>query len=340
MHKVGIIGYGYWGPNLARNFATSRRFELAAVCDLSDARREHVSYEYPSAQCFDNVDAFLSSDLDAVAIATPISTHFGLIEQVLAAGKHVLVEKPMCATVPEAEKIVATAKKSGRVVLVDHTFMYTSAVRKLRALIDEGHLGDLFYYDSVRINLGLFQHDVNVLWDLAPHDVSILLFLLHKHTPLEVSATGMSHTPTGVENIAYINVQFTGNVNAHCHENWLAPTKVRTTIIGGSQRMVIFDDNEPIEKIKIFDKGIDIHDSEEIYKARVSYRTGDIFSPYIDRSEALQIEVQHFADCIEGKDEPFTSVRDGFNVVKILEEADASMRKGGAPGKVKGFLSE
>jgi predicted dehydrogenase len=328
--NIGVIGYGYWGPNIVRNFAEIPGAYVRTVSDFKPELLAKVQARYPTIEVTtDCRDIFADSKIDAVAIATPVSTHFDLALAALQAGKHVLVEKPMTVTSEQALRLIEEAQRRNLVLMVDHTFVYTGAVRKMRELVANKELGDIYYYDSVRVNLGLFQHDVNVLWDLAVHDLSIMNYVLQSQ-PYAVSATGISHVPGGLENIAYLTLFFNSNLIAHIHVNWLAPVKVRRTLIGGSQRMIVYDDLEPSEKVKIYDKGITINaNSESVYQMLIGYRTGDMWAPHLDMTEALRTEGLHFIHCIEKGECPITDGEAGLGVVKILEAATQSMKKQG-----------
>lgn len=332
MIGVGVIGYGYWGPNLVRNFAEVPGSRVVAVSDLCAERLLPVRARYPTVRTTtDHRDLINDSAIDAIAIATPVSTHFDLAMQVLQAGKHVLVEKPLTATSEQAIRLIEEADRRKRVLMVDHTFVYAGAVRKIQELVAGGELGDIYYYDSVRVNLGLFQHDVNVIWDLAVHDLSIMNYVLPSQ-PCAVSATGISHVPGKPENIAYLTLFFNGSLIAHLHVNWLAPVKVRRTLIGGSRKMIVYDDLEPSEKIKAYDKGITVNrNSESVYQMLVGYRTGDMWAPQLDMTEALRIEVLHFIECIEKSKRPVTDGEAGLLVVQVLEAATQSMARQGQP---------
>ncbi len=332
MVGIGVIGYGYWGPNLVRNFSQAKGAHVAAVCDQRPERRALVEKVYPSVKTYADVDEMLSSpDVHAVAVATPVTSHFPLTMRALKAGKHVFVEKPFASTVAEGEQMVAEAEQRKLTLMVDHTFIYTSAVRKIKELITNGSLGDLYYYDSVRINLGLFQSDVSVLWDLAVHDLSIMDFLLER-SPVMVAATGMAHVPGRPENMAYLTCFFTNNLIAHFHVNWLAPVKVRQTLIGGSEKMIVYDDIEMSEKLKVYDKGITLdQDDDTVYQRHVGYRSGDMWAPRLDNVEALRIETEHFIECIETGRQPISSGQAGLRVVRILEAASRSMANHGQP---------
>jgi predicted dehydrogenase len=328
--NIGVIGYGYWGPNLVRNFVEIPGVKVKTVSDFNPKLLAKVQTRYPTIQVTkDCQDIFTDPQIDAVAIATPVSTHFELALAALQAGKHVLVEKPMTTTSDQAMRLIEEAEKRNLVLMVDHTFVYTGAVRKMHDLIASNSLGDIYYYDSVRINLGLFQHDVNVIWDLAVHDLSIMSYLLPSQ-PYAVSATGISHVPGEPENIAYLTLFFENNLIAHINVNWLAPVKVRRTLIGGSQRMIVYDDLEPSEKVKIYDKGITVNGNpESVYQMMIGYRTGDMWSPKLDVTEALNTEGLHFIDCIQKGDRPITDGKAGLRVVRILEAATQSLKKQG-----------
>jgi predicted dehydrogenase len=328
--NIGVIGYGYWGPNLVRNFSEIPGARVKIVSDFKAELLAKAQARYPTIQVTtDCRDVFTDPKIDAVAIATPVSTHFDLALAALQAGKHVLIEKPMTLSSEKAIKLIEEAEKRNLVLMVDHTFVYTGAVRKMRELVAKNELGDIYYYDSVRVNLGLFQHDVNVLWDLAVHDLSIMDYVLPSK-PCAVSATGISHILGGLENIAYLTLFFDSSLIAHIHVNWLAPVKVRRTLIGGSQKMIVFDDLDPSEKVKIYDKGITVNgNSESVYQMLVSYRTGDMWAPQLDMTEALRTEGLHFIRCIEKGELPITDGQSGLRVVKILEAATQSMKKQG-----------
>jgi predicted dehydrogenase len=326
----GVIGYGYWGPNLVRNFAETSGVRVGFVTDLRAERLKAVSARYPSVKTSTNAaDLIADPAVDAVVVATPVSTHFELAMAALRAGKHVLVEKPLTARSVDAEQLIEEAQRRRLVLMVDHTFVYTGAVMKMRELARDGTLGDIYYYDSVRINLGLFQHDVDVLWDLAVHDLSIMDDVLGQE-PVAVSATGLSHVKGEPENIAYMTMFFEGQLIAHVHANWLAPVKVRRTLLGGSKRMIVFDDLEASEKIKVYDKGISVNPSaENVYQMMVGYRTGDMWAPQLAVREALATEAAHFVECITASTTPRTDGQAGLRVVRLLEAASASMAERG-----------
>ena len=331
MINVGVVGYGYWGPNLVRNFATSERTRVVAVSDLDPKRLAAASRLYPGIRTTtDAAEIFAAADIDAVAIATPVRFHFDLALAALRAGKHVLVEKPMTESCEQARTLIDEAAKRKLTLMVDHTFIYTPAVQKMRELVQSGAIGDVYYYDSTRVNLGLFQHDVNVLWDLAVHDLSIIEYVLGK-VPNAVSATGVSHVAGAPENIAYLTMFFADSTIAHVNVNWLAPVKVRQTLISGSKKMIVFNELDPSEKIKVYDKGIVLNDDQDQLNSVIAgYRTGDMWAPQLANTEALAAEVRHFADCIETGATPLTDGVMGYNVVKVLEAASRSLRDRGA----------
>lgn len=335
MIGVGIIGYGYWGPNLVRNFYETEGCRVVAVSDLREPQLARVRARYPTVETTtDYRDLLRDPRIDAVAIATPVSTHFDLGMQALRAGKHVMVEKPMTMDVEQAMRLVDEAELRRRVLAVDHTFVYTSAVRKMRELTVNGDLGDVYYYDSVRVNLGLFQHDVNVIWDLAVHDLSIMDFVLPAQ-PVAVTASGIGHVPGEPENMAYVTLHFDSAVMAHVHVNWLAPVKVRRTLLGGSKKMIVYDDLEPSEKIKVYDKGITVNGNGNgdgpRYDMLVGYRAGDVWSPQLEMTEAIGVELRHFLACIENNTIPTADGHAGLRVVRMLEAATQSMRNAGRP---------
>ena len=331
MIKVGIIGYGYWGPNLVRNFNELPDATLVAVADMNSKRLALAQTRYPGIEMTTDYHELLSNPrIDAIAIATPVSTHYDLAMQALQAGKHVLVEKPIAATSQQAIELIEESDRYKLILMVDHTFIYTGAVRKIQELIASNALGNIYYYDSARVNLGLFRNDINVIWDLAVHDLSIMDFVLNSE-PYAVSATGLTHVPNQPENIAYLTLFFSDCLISHVHVNWLAPVKLRRTLIGGSEKMIVYDDLEPSEKVKVYDRGITINnDIDNIYQVAVGYRTGDMWAPRIDLAEGLLTEVQHFVQCIEEGHQPISCGESGLRVVKILEAATLSMSKQGS----------
>lgn len=337
MIRVGVIGYGYWGPNLVRNFCEAPGSQVTMVSDLSGERLGKVTSRYPGVRVTTNHrELLLDPAVDLVAIATPVSTHFDLALQALKAGKHVLVEKPLTATSEEALRLMEEAERCRLVLMVDHTFVYTSAVRKIRELIADKTVGDIYYYDSVRVNLGLFRHEVNVIWDLAVHDLAIMDYVLDTK-PVAVSATGMSHVPGKPENIAFLTLFFEDNLIAHFHLNWLSPVKVRRTLIGASQKMIVYDDMEASEKVKVYDKGIHVaQDSDSFYQMVVGYRMGDMWAPNLATTEALQVEAQHMLHCVETGQRPITDAQAGLRVVRILEAATESLKQRGNSVEIAG----
>ena len=327
MISIGVIGYGYWGPNLVRNFAEVPGVRLAAVADLDRGKLELVQRRFPAVKATtDFQDLLRDPEIDAIAVATPVTTHFELGMAVLKAGKHLWLEKPMAETSLQARQLLDEADKRKLVLLVDHTFVYTGAVRKMQEVVASGELGKILYYDSVRVNLGLFQRDVNVISDLGVHDFSILDYLLKEH-PIAVSAGGINHFPGTPENLAYITMFYDSGTIAHISVSWLAPVKVRQILLGGSNKMITYDDLQPSEKVKVYDKGVSFTDDpKKIYEMRVGYRTGDMWAPKLVDAEALSLEVAHFIDCIDQAKSPETDGRMGLRVVELVEAATSSMR--------------
>ena len=327
MIKIGVIGYGYWGPNLVRTFAEAQHGTVVAVSDLDPKKLATVNKRYPAVKTTNDFqDLLRDPEIDAVAIATPVSTHFEFGMAALKAGKHVWLEKPMTETSLQARKLCDEAAKRNLTVFVDHTFVYTGAVRKMGDVIKSGDLGRVYYYDSIRVNLGLFQRDVNVISDLAVHDFSILDYLLGEH-PVAISASGINHFPGTPENLAYITLFYDSGTIAHVNVSWLAPVKVRQILLGGSKKMITCDDLEPSEKVKIYDKGISFtEDPKQIQEMRVGYRTGDMMAPKLDGTEALRLAGDHFIDCIINKKTPQTDGSLGLRVVELIEAATSSMR--------------
>ncbi|HZI49536.1 MAG TPA: Gfo/Idh/MocA family oxidoreductase [Pyrinomonadaceae bacterium] len=329
---IGVIGCGYWGPNLLRNFAENETAQLRWICDTDEMRLAAMGRRYPGARTTtDSKELISDGDLDAIAVVTPVATHFQIAKDALLAGKHVLVEKPLTATTREAEELIALASQNGRTLMVDHTFVYTGAIRKMKEIVKSGELGELLYFDSVRINLGLFQRDINVLWDLAPHDLSIMDYLIERQ-PLGLSALGSCHIEPGIENIAYMVMKFPDDFIAHFHFNWLAPVKIRRTLIAGARKMILYDDIEPTEKVRVYDKGVTTNrntDREANYQTLISYRTGDVWAPKLDATEALHYVVAEFIDSIRGRRHPMTDGESGLRVVRLLEAAQTSIKCGG-----------
>ena len=334
MIKIAVVGYGYWGPNLVRNIQESGEACVVSCCDMNPDRLAQVKSKYPSIEITTRYEDVLKNpSVDAVAISIPVALHYEFARKALEHGKHVLVEKPVAASVAEAEKLVDLAEKRRLTFMVDHTFIYTGAVRKMKEIVVQGDLGDLYYFDSVRINLGLVQRDVNVLWDLAPHDIAILEHLVDEQ-PASVCANGACHMGNGIENVAYLTVYFNSGLIAHFHNNWIAPVKIRTVLVGGSKKMILYDDMEVSEKVKIYDRGIDVANAEGVHNARVSYRLGDMWAPRLDHTEALQLMVAEFTDCIQTGRRSITDGVSGLNVVKILEASEMSIKHRGREVKL------
>jgi len=329
MLKFGVIGYGYWGPNIVRNLRGLEGCQVVGVCDQSPAARKRMQAAHPGIPVYaDPAELVRSPDVDVIAVITPVWSHFELAKAALENGKHVFVEKPFTANVAQAEELINLAEQKHLKIMVDHTFLFTGAVRKIKKLLDEGVLGKLYYYDSTRVNLGLFQHDCNVIWDLAPHDLSIMNHLLHKDAEAVV-ATGQSHL-NGHEDIAFITAYYPDSMIAHVNVNWLSPVKVRTTLIGGEKKMLVWNDLEADEKLKIYDKGVDVKNQEGLYNLLVSYRSGDMWAPQIEQVEALRLELSYFADCIRKDEKPFNDGCAGLKVVRMLEAATESLSTRGS----------
>ncbi|MBV8701946.1 Gfo/Idh/MocA family protein [Bradyrhizobium sp.] len=341
MVNIGLIGYGYWGPNLLRNFAELPGVRTVAVADLRPAQLESVSRRYPSIRTTTHFEDLIADEsIEAIVVATPVATHFEFGMAALKAGKHLWLEKPMTETSHQAEKLVEEAEKRSLTLFVDHTFIYTGAVRKMGELIKSGDLGKILYYDSTRVNLGLFQRDVNVIADLAVHDFAILDYLLDEH-PIAVSASGINHFPGTPENLAYITLFYDSGAIGHTNVSWLAPVKVRKVLVGGSKRMITYDDLEPSEKVRVYDKGISFTDDPKvIHEMRVGYRTGDMWAPKLDGSEALRVAVEHFVECIAKGEPPITDGRLGLRIVEVIEAATSSMRGRGETVRIRRHKSD
>ncbi|MBN8699153.1 MAG: Gfo/Idh/MocA family oxidoreductase [Chitinophagales bacterium] len=334
MINVGIIGYGYWGPNLVRNFFGQKDCVIKSVADARPNRLELLAKAYPSVQGVLNADDILNDPaIDAVVIATPVFTHFPLAQKALQNGKHVLLEKPMASSVQECNILIGLAAQKNLLLMVDHTFLYTGAVEKIKELIDTNALGNVKYLDSTRINLGLFQPDINVLWDLAPHDLSILRYL-HDEKPYSVNATGISHTHNGIENIAFMTINYQSGFIAHLNCSWSSPVKVRMMLIGGDQKMIIYNDVEPTEKIKVYDTGYELKSDEDKNKILVDYRVGDIYVPKVNNKEALAQVASDFIGGILEKRTPRSSHHIGLDIVKMLEASEQSIKNKGAEVKI------
>ena len=331
MVRIGVIGYGYWGPNITRNFAAAAGGEMHAVADYSEANRDRAARLYRGLKTYsDPLEMIRSPEIDVVAVVTPLSTHFDLARQALLEGKHVFVEKPFTSTSAEAEQLIELAEKKGLQIMVDHTFLFTGAVRKIKEYLDQDALGRLLYYDATKVNLGLFQHDSNVVWDLAPHDLSIMDYLIGAD-PEAMVVTGAHHY-SGFEEMAYLTLYFPDNVIAHISVNWLSPVKVRSTLFGGEKKMLVWNDLEPDEKIRLYDKGVDVSNQDNrsgVYELLVSYRQGDLIVPRVKSIEALKSETQYFIECIEKGEKPFNDGISGWRIVKMLEAADKSLKQRG-----------
>jgi predicted dehydrogenase len=325
---MGVIGYGYWGPNIVRNVSGLDCYELVAICDQSAAALKRAGRAYPGVRLTSDASEVLSaSDIDAVAVVTPVWTHFELAKKALQNGKHVFVEKPFTSTSQQAEELIELAAKKNLQIMVDHTFLFTGAVKKIRDLVDSRTLGSLYYFDSTRVNLGLFQHDVSVVWDLAPHDLSIMDYVLRENAEAVV-ATGAKHV-NHLADMAFITVYFPGNLIAHVNVNWLSPVKVRMTLVGGKDKMLVWNDLEPDEKIKVYDKGVDVTSGQGVYDLLVSYRSGDVWAPRVEQTEALKLELSYFVDCIVKNQAPHNDGLAGLRVVKLLEAAEESLNQRG-----------
>jgi predicted dehydrogenase len=322
--RVGVIGFGYWGPNVVRNLFALEGCQVTALSDRNPAALQKASRTYPGLHVTTDANEVLTSpDVDAVAIVTPVWTHYDLARAALENGKHVFVEKPFTSTSRQAEELIELAGRKNLRIMVDHTFLFTGAVKKIGELIDAGSLGPLLYFDSSRINLGLFQHDVSVIWDLAPHDLAIMDHVI-RDTPQAVVATGGTHFGKHAD-IAFLTIYFPNNVLAHINVNWMSPVKVRTTLIGGREKMLVWNDLEVDEKIKVYDKGVTVTGAEGVYDLLVSYRSGDVWAPKVGQTEALKAELSYFLDCIASDATPFNDGVAGLRVVRMLEAADKSL---------------
>lgn len=328
MVRVGIVGYGYWGPNVARNFNCVEKCRVVRICDGNRGVLDRAPKALPGVETTTGLSEVVEApDIDAVAIVTPVSTHFELAKRALENGKHVFVEKPFTATSAQALELIELAERRDLKIMVDHTFLFTGAVRKIKQLVEDGVLGQLYYYDSTRVNLGLFQHDVNVIWDLAPHDISIMDYVIGER-PEAIVATGQNHV-SEYEYVAYVTVYFSNHVIAHLNVNWLSPVKVRTTLLGGEKKMLVWNDLDSDEKVKVYDRGVEIENREGLYDLLVSYRSGDMWSPKLDQTEALKLETEHFIDCIRNGVTPLSDGWAGYRVVRMLEAADISIKNRG-----------
>ena len=327
MIRFGVIGYGYWGPNVVRNLQGLEGAQLVAVCDQNQAALKRVSGSYPGVRVTTDSDEIVTApDIDVVAVITPVWTHFELAKKALLNGKHVFVEKPFTTTAAQAEELLDLAAKRNLQIMVDHTFLFTGSVRKIRELMDNGTLGKIYYYDSTRVNLGVFQHDVDVLWDLAPHDLSIIDYLVGKPSEAVV-ATGESHTSNGLVDVAYMTIYYPDNVIAHINVNWLSPVKVRMTLIGGEKKMIVWNDLVNDEKLRVYDRGINVTSAEGVNALKVGYRSGDMWAPKIESTEALKAELGYFVNCINKNEVPINDGLAGLRVVRMLEAAQESLAK-------------
>ncbi len=327
--RFGVIGYGYWGPNVVRNLNQLERVKVLGVCDMNAAARQRVQKSYPNVTVTgDPAELLTSTEIDAIAVVTPVWTHYELAKAALENGKHVFVEKPFTSNVAQAEELIELADRKNLKIMVDHTFLFTGAVTKIRQLLDENALGKLYYYDSTRVNLGLFQHDINVVWDLAPHDLSIMDHLIQQRAEAIV-ATGQSHL-NGHEDVAFITIYFPNKVIAHVNVNWLSPVKIRTTLIGGEKKMLVWNDQAADEQVKVYDKGVSVTSLEGVYNLLVNYRSGDMWAPRLERVEALTRELSYFVECISKDENPMNDGQAGLRVVKMLEASSRSIRERGA----------
>src|SRR6202158_66085 len=333
MIRFGVIGYGYWGPNVVKNLRSLESCQVVGICDQSPAALKRIQAAHPGVPVYsDSKELIGSPDVDAMAVITPVWTHYELTKAALENGKHVFVEKPFTSNVAQAEELINLAEQKNLQIMVDHTFLFTGAVRKMQKLLKDGTLGKLYYYDSTRVNLGLFQHDCNVIWDLAPHDLSIMDHLIMSK-PEAIVATGANHL-NGHADVAFLTIYYPNNLIAHINVNWLSPVKVRTTLLGGEKKMLVWDDLEADEKVKVYGRGVQMMSGEAVYQQLVSYRTGDMWSPNIEQIEALKVEASYFIDCIRNNKRPFNDGEAGLRIVRMLEAADESLKHKGKVVKV------
>jgi len=333
--NIGVIGYGYWGPNIVRNFFATPDCTIKMVADGRDERLNLLARTFPSiAGVKDAGDVINNKDIDAIVIATPVYTHFDLAKRALKQGKHVLIEKPMTSSVEEADELINIATRKSLTLMADHTFLYTGAVEKMKEIIQTEVIGTPLYFDSSRINLGLFQPDINVLWDLAPHDISILTYLITE-TPESINATGISHTRNQIENIAYLTVNYNSNFIAHFNCSWSSPVKVRQTLIGGDKKMILYNDLEPSEKVRVYDTGYNHKTEEDKTRIMVDYRTGDVYIPKLSSREALAGVAADFIQSVIQKRMPLSNALLGRSVVRILEASQESIKHFGKEVKIK-----
>jgi predicted dehydrogenase len=326
--KIGIIGLGYWGPNLVRNFLVRQDVTSVTACDQREERLSFIKRKFPGVELTTDADVIFKNDVDAVVIATPVDSHYALAKKALENGKHIWVEKPFTTTSAQAEELIELAEQKNLKIFVDHTFIYNGAVRKMKEIVEKNELGKILHFDSVRINLGLFQRDINVIWDLAPHDLSIMNYVLSDHKVNAVSAHGIANY-NGKENIAHISIYFEDNCFAHFHVNWTSPVKIRRMIVGGDKKMLVFDDMENFEKIKVYDAGVEMKTTKSIHEALVQYRIGDMYSPKIQEVEALELGAKEFIASINENRLPLTSGKDGLDVIRLLEATDKSIKNRG-----------
>ncbi len=328
MIRMGIIGYGYWGPNIARNFNIVEGCKIVAISDKRAESLERAKRVFPGVNATQDWRSLVEApDIDAIGVITPVSTHFELAKAALENGKHIFVEKPFTANCAQAEELIELAERKKLTIMVDHTFIYTGAVRKMKELVDNGTLGNLYYYDSMRVNLGLFQHDVNVVWDLAPHDLAIMDYII-KEKPEAIVTTGENHFSEHAY-VAYTTIYFENHIIGHLNVNWLSPVKVRTTLLGGEKKMLVWNDLNADEKIKVYDKGVKIESRDGVYDLLVGYRSGDMWAPKIEQTEALKLEAECFVDCVVNGKTPVNDGHAGYRVVKMLESSDQSLKDRG-----------
>jgi predicted dehydrogenase len=334
---VAVVGAGYWGPNLVRNFRSLPGFQVKAVCDTDPDRLNRMRQLYPEVDTVTDFDSLAKDDsLGAIAIATPVSRHYDLGKRSLEAGKHVFIEKPMASSAAECRDLIGLAEKNGLTLMVGHTFIYTSAVRKIKEIVSGDDFGELYYISSRRLNLGLFQKDINVAWDLAPHDISIILYIMGQ-MPASVNCQGKAHITQGIEDVTNMSLNFGNGGFATIHSSWLDPNKIRVMTIVGSKMMIVYDDTEPLEKIKIYDKRVEVPPHYDSFgEFQYSYHYGDMHAPYLQQSEPLKDECQHFYDCITTKAKPDSSGLEGLQVIEILEAASQSLKNGGAEVAIDG----
>lgn len=332
MVKMAAVGCGYWGPNLIRNFNNHPDVELVKICDQDQTRLEYMGRLYPQAETVTDADAIMNDDsIDAVVVATPVSTHFDLGRRTLESGKHLFIEKPMAASADECRRLNEIAERNGLQIMVGHTFLFVPAVRKIKSLMESGELGDVYYVNIRRVNLGIFQKDVNVVWDLAPHDVAMLNWLFGA-APKVVSATGRAYVQKDIEDVAFVTLEYPGQQLAHVQVSWLDPNKIREMTFVGSKQMLVYDDVSTGEKIRVYDKGVDVMQHYDNFgEFHLAYRHGDILIPKVDQIEPLKVEAAHFIDCIKGEAEPLSDGKLGLQVVEVLEKACLSIKHDGRP---------